>query len=125
MKDFITLVWDEYGIKHKPITIGNPPVNSIVEKAHQTIVNLLCTFKPGSTDLNPDDPWSSILSAVMFALQSTMHMTYKAIPMQLVFGRDTMLNVMHLANCWFIQECQQNVIKKNNKKESAKQKLHK
>eukprot|EP00957_Ditylum_brightwellii_P036247 2745857-Ditylum_brightwellii.AAC.1 len=98
MKDFITLIQNEYGIKHKPIITRNPQASSIVERAHQTIGNLLRTVKPGSVELDPKGLWNGILSAVMFALQSTMHMTHKATPMQLVFGRDAMLNIMYLAN---------------------------
>eukprot|EP00957_Ditylum_brightwellii_P003075 234812-Ditylum_brightwellii.AAC.1 len=55
MKDFITLVQDEYGIKQKPIAIRNSQANSIVERAHKTVGNLLCTFKPGSAELDPED----------------------------------------------------------------------
>eukprot|EP00957_Ditylum_brightwellii_P147657 11244480-Ditylum_brightwellii.AAC.1 len=39
---------DEYGIKFKPITTRNPQANYIVERAHQTIGNLLHSFKLGS-----------------------------------------------------------------------------
>eukprot|EP00957_Ditylum_brightwellii_P125294 9549968-Ditylum_brightwellii.AAC.1 len=124
MKDFITLIWDEYGIKHKPITTRNPQVNSIVERAHQTIGNLLRTFEPGSAKLDPKDPWSGILSAVMFALRSTIHTTHKATPMQLVFRRDAMLNATHVSNWLFIQEHWQKIIKKNNEQENVKRRLH-
>eukprot|EP00957_Ditylum_brightwellii_P156363 11901244-Ditylum_brightwellii.AAC.1 len=103
---------DEYGIRRKPITTTNPQANSIVERSHQTIGNLLCTFEPGSANLDPKDPWSGILSTIMFALWSTIHTTHKATPMQLVFGKGAMLNITHVANWQFIQECQKNLIKK-------------
>eukprot|EP00957_Ditylum_brightwellii_P157534 11989964-Ditylum_brightwellii.AAC.1 len=64
MKDFIMLIQDEYGIKRKPITTRNPQANSIIGRAYQTIGNLLRTFKPGSANLDPKDPWSRILSAI-------------------------------------------------------------
>eukprot|EP00957_Ditylum_brightwellii_P081065 6165857-Ditylum_brightwellii.AAC.1 len=64
MKDFIMLIRDEYGIKHKPITTRNPRVNSIVERAQQTIGNLLHTFESGSAELDPEDPWNGTLSAI-------------------------------------------------------------
>eukprot|EP00957_Ditylum_brightwellii_P205496 15344134-Ditylum_brightwellii.AAC.1 len=38
MKDFIMLIWDEYGIKCKSITTRNPQANSIEERAHQILV---------------------------------------------------------------------------------------
>eukprot|EP00957_Ditylum_brightwellii_P110966 8462877-Ditylum_brightwellii.AAC.1 len=114
MKDFIMLIHDEYEIKRKPITTRNPQANSIAKRAHQTIGNLLCTFKPGSAELGPEDPWSGILYAIMFAIWSTIHTAHKATHMQLIFGRDAMLNITHLAIWHFIQECWQNLIKKNN-----------
>eukprot|EP00957_Ditylum_brightwellii_P138347 10545385-Ditylum_brightwellii.AAC.1 len=125
MKDVITLVWDEYGIKCKPIATRIPQANSIVDRDHQNIGNLLHMFEPGSAELDPEDPWSSIPSTIMFALRSMVHTIYKANPMQLVFGRDAMLNITHLANWWFIQECWQILIKKNNEQENVNWNLHK
>eukprot|EP00957_Ditylum_brightwellii_P205133 15342448-Ditylum_brightwellii.AAC.1 len=49
-------------------------------------------FKSYTTKLDPDDPWGSILSTVMFALWPTIHMTHKTTHMQLIFGKDAMLN---------------------------------
>eukprot|EP00957_Ditylum_brightwellii_P137098 10453419-Ditylum_brightwellii.AAC.1 len=48
MKDFIMFIQDEYGIKCKPITTRNPQANSIVERSHQTVGNLLRSFKSRS-----------------------------------------------------------------------------
>eukprot|EP00957_Ditylum_brightwellii_P200332 15273182-Ditylum_brightwellii.AAC.1 len=107
MKDFIMLVWDYYGVKCKPITTRNPQANSIVERARQTIDSLLHTFEPGSARLDSEDSWGGILSIVIFALWSMIHATHKATPIQLVFGRDAMINIMYLANWQFIQEYQQ------------------
>eukprot|EP00957_Ditylum_brightwellii_P079791 6068175-Ditylum_brightwellii.AAC.1 len=80
-------------------------------------------LKIGTGNLELDDPWGSILSPVMLAPLSTVHTTHNATPMQLVFRKDTMLNVTHLANWQYIQQCRQTLIKKNNKQENAKQKL--
>eukprot|EP00957_Ditylum_brightwellii_P150660 11471236-Ditylum_brightwellii.AAC.1 len=67
MKDFIALIHDEYRIKHKPITTRSLQANSIVG-AHQTIDNLLHKFEISTAKLDPDNPWSGILSAAMFVL---------------------------------------------------------
>eukprot|EP00957_Ditylum_brightwellii_P042324 3204676-Ditylum_brightwellii.AAC.1 len=104
MKDFIVLIHDEYVNKQNPITTRNLQANTIVERAHQTIGNLLCTFEIGTTKLDPDNLWGGILSTVMFALQSTIHKTHKDTPMQLVFGRDAMLNIMHINNWLYVQK---------------------
>eukprot|EP00957_Ditylum_brightwellii_P182796 13923080-Ditylum_brightwellii.AAC.1 len=121
MNDFIELI---YGIKGKSITARNPQANAIVERAHEIVGDILCIFKIGTAKLDPDYPWGSILSAVMFALKSTIHTTHKATSMQFVFRRDAILNVMHLANWWYIQKNQQKIISKNNKQENVKWKLH-
>ena len=49
-------------------------------------------------DLDEDDPWSGILSAVAFAVRATLHTTTRATPTQLAFGRDAMLNILFTAN---------------------------
>eukprot|EP00957_Ditylum_brightwellii_P054784 4151662-Ditylum_brightwellii.AAC.1 len=56
-KDFIDLIHNKYGTEQKPITTSNPQANSMVERTYQTIGNLICTFKIGMTNLDPDDPW--------------------------------------------------------------------
>eukprot|EP00957_Ditylum_brightwellii_P050451 3825901-Ditylum_brightwellii.AAC.1 len=57
-----------------------------------------------STKLNKEDPWSGILGAVMLAMRATIHSTSRAMPAQLVFGRDAMLNVQHKANWTYTKE---------------------
>jgi hypothetical protein len=46
----------------------------------------------------PDDPWGGILVAIAFALRSTYHTTLQAVPGQLIFGRDMVVNVQHLTD---------------------------
>eukprot|EP00957_Ditylum_brightwellii_P103889 7914181-Ditylum_brightwellii.AAC.1 len=48
----------------------------------------------------------------------------EATPMQLVFGKDTILNIKHEANWKYIHERRNNLIKKNNEKENKKRKIH-
>jgi hypothetical protein len=67
-----------------------------------------------------EDPWSGILSATMFAIRSTVHTTTQHTPMQLVFGRDSFLNISHDANWKFIKERKQRLIKINNQRENRK-----
>ena len=86
------MIEKDYGIKLKRITARNPQANAIIERAHQTIGNVLRTFQVQNTILDKDDPWSGILAATMFAMRATVHTTLQATPSQLVFGRDSMLN---------------------------------
>ena len=71
-------------------------------------------------DLDEESPWDGILSAIRFAVRSTVHSTLQATPMQLVFGRDAIFNILHKANWRYIQERKQRIINKNNAKENSK-----
>jgi hypothetical protein len=80
MGEFTRMVEKDYGVKKKPITTRNPQANSILERIHQTIGNMVRTFQVGQADLDEDDPWSGILAAVMFATRATYHTTAQATP---------------------------------------------
>ncbi len=84
------MVEANYGIKIRRITKRNPQANAIVERAHQIIGNIIRNFFiANNDDIDDDDLWSGILGAVAFS---------KATPMQLVFGRDAILNIQHAVN---------------------------
>ena len=111
MAEFSTMVQDDCGIKKKPITKSNPQANAIVERVHQTIGNMIRTFEiQANPDPDESDPWSGILTAVAFAVRSTVHTTTNATPMQLVFGRDAMLNIPFTANWKFIEAMKRKLI---------------
>jgi hypothetical protein len=71
-------------------------------------------------NLDEEDPWSGILAAAMFAIRATYHTTLKATPMQLVFGRDALLNISFEANWYYIKKCKQKIIEANNERENSK-----
>ena len=56
----------------------------------------------------------------MFALRATVHTTTQATPMQLVFGRDAILNVQFEADWEYIKNRKQQTINYNNRKKNAK-----
>ena len=61
-----------------------------------------------------------MLAASAFAVRSTYHTTLKKTPGQLVFGRNIIFNIQHVANWEFIRQNKQRRIDKNNKAENAK-----
>mgnify|MGYP001469009305 CR=1 FL=1 len=71
------------------ITTRNPQANAIVERVHATIGDMIRSF--GVNKTTNQVKWTNILSAVMFAVRTTVHTTLKASPAQLVFGRDAIL----------------------------------
>eukprot|EP00957_Ditylum_brightwellii_P192846 14683255-Ditylum_brightwellii.AAC.1 len=85
---------------------------------------MIRSFEVHGASIDEKDPCTGILSAVRFATRTTVHTTMQAIPMQLVFGRDAILNVKHEANWKYIDERKEKLIKKNNENENKKRKLH-
>jgi len=102
------MIKNDYGIKGKPITVRNPQANAIVERVHQVIGNIIRTFELESNYLDEDDPWKGILSATAFAVRSTFHTSLQSTPGQLVFGRDMIFNIQHIANWELIKQRIQN-----------------
>src|SRR5687767_8495488 len=81
---------------------------------------MIRTFELETNYLDEVDPWKGILSATAFAVRSTYHTTLKKTPGQLVFGRDMIFNIQHVANWEYIRQNIQKVIERNNKAENAK-----
>ena len=123
-QDFTDMIAKDYGIKKKPITVRNPQANAVLERVHQTLGNIVRTFELEDKYLDEDDPWAGILSAAAFAIRSTYHTTLQASPGQLVFGRDMIFNIKHVANWQAIKQKKQQIIQKNNKRENAKRIPH-
>lgn len=109
----------DYDITKKPITVRNPQANSIVEQVHLTMGNVLRTYEIPKGEVT-QDKIPGTLAAISFGICSALHTTMQATPMQLVFGRDSILNVQHLADWKYIQSRKQKLIIKNNKRENAK-----
>jgi len=125
MGEIITLLRDDYGIIRKPITTRNPQANAMVERAHQTLHNMIRSVGIRNKDDLPDDnPWDGILAAVAFAMRATVHTTTRATPSQLVFNRDAMHNVRFEADWHYIKDRKQRLIHQNNLRENAKRIPH-
>ena len=99
------IIKKDYGIQISRITTRNPQANVILERVHQTIGSIIRTMmKLQDLVLDDDDPWDGILSATIFAIRATVHTTTRFTPMQLVFGRDAVLNILHEADWQIITE---------------------
>ena len=80
----------DYGIKRRPITTRNPQANAMVERAHQTVHNLVRTMQlQDRSQSDEHEPFAGDLSACRMAMRATVHTTTRATPMQLVFNRDS------------------------------------
>ena len=92
LAEFGKMIINNYSIMVKPITSRNPQANAILERVHQTIGNILRTFKVQNMILDDENPWDGILASTMFALRATVHTTTQYTPAQLIFGRDSIIN---------------------------------
>ena len=75
LAEFREMIINDYGIMVKPITSRNPQANAILERVHQTIGNILHTFKVQNMVLDDENPWDGILASTMFALKAMVHTT--------------------------------------------------
>ena len=88
------MIEEEYGIEKRGILPRNPQANFVLERIHQVIGNMIKTFRIYDREyLDEQNPWSGILSAIMFGIRATYHTTLEATPMQLVFQRDAILPI--------------------------------
>jgi hypothetical protein len=124
MKEFISMIKNDYNIKRKVVTTRNPQSNSILERVHQTVGNILHTFQMHDSVLDKDNPWDGILAAIMFAIKATVHTVTRMSPMQLAFGIDAILNIQHEVNWKLIKQRKELRIKYNNRQENKKRKVH-
>ena len=110
---------NEYGIIRKIITTRNPQANSIIERIHQVVGDMIRTRAIfGRKDLPDDGSWQGVLSARQ-AVRSIVHTTTRATPTQLVFGRDALLNIAFVADLHYIKERKMRRIIQNNQRENA------
>ncbi len=120
-KEFGDLLRTDYpSIKPKPSSKRNPQANAILERVHGTVGNMIRTFELDAIELDEDDPFGGLISAVGFAVRSTYHTTLQATPGQLVFGRDMILPIQYIADWQNIKNRKQILINKNNKNENSK-----
>ena len=113
-----------YGMTKKPSTSHNPQANSIIERVHQVLGNMLRTFELEEQELDSRDPFSSILSAAAYAIRSTYHTTLEATPAELVFGRNMLLPIQFKADWEAIRARRQELINASNRRENSKRIPH-
>ena len=82
MKEFAETIREDYGINKTPATMRNPQGNAVLERIHQTLGNMVRTFKlHKETAMTHTEAWLGILASCMSTLRSTYHTTLQAMPM--------------------------------------------
>ena len=86
--------------------------------------NCIQTYELEKQVLSERDPFGPFLAAAAFAVRSTFHTTLQATPAQLVYQRDMLLPIQHIADWALINERKQNEMNKNNERENRKRIRH-
>ena len=113
-----------YSMKARKSSAYNPQANGVIERVHQVLNNCLRTYELEKQELDERDPFGPFLAAAAFAVRSTFHTTLQATPAQLVFHRDMLLPIQHIADWALINERKQQEINKNNERENRKRISH-
>ena len=81
------MLGNDYACKVNKITMRNPQVHAILDRIHQTIGNMIRTFQlPTNQNVDEEDPFSGLLSDVIFVTRATVCTNLCTIPSQLVLG---------------------------------------
>jgi transposase InsO family protein len=117
-KDVFRQLCKNYGITPKISSDYNPQANSIVERVHLTLGNMLRSFQLEKQELNASDPWTPFLTAAAFAIRSTYHTVLDATPGEIIFGRDMILPIQFKADWAAIIERKRSQVAKDNTREN-------
>lgn len=112
-----------FGIRPVPISVRNPQANSIAERMHQTVGNLLRTMlytnPPGNVE-TATERVDEALAAAQYSLRTSVHTTLGISPGAIVFHRDMILDVPYVADLLLLREKRQALIDYNVRRENNK-----
>ena len=116
-------------IKDVPTTSKNPQANSICERMHQTVGNVLRTLLHGQppqqiTGARAKDFIDEALSITMHAVRAGMHSTLGSSPGSLVFNRDMFLNIPLIADWHAVTKRREHLVNENLMRENRKRRRH-
>jgi len=96
---------NKHGVNGKIVTSRNPQANSMIERCHKTLHNMIRSAQiKDRRDLHSFLGFKGVVAACRKAMNSAVHATARATPTKLVFGRGAMLNASFQADWQFIKE---------------------
>ena len=84
--------------------MGNPTSNELLERIHQILGNLERTYNIKETYVYKYCPWSGILAAALFLILSIENILKGYSSVQLVFSRDMIILIKHMADWGLIRQ---------------------
>jgi transposase InsO family protein len=107
-----------------PTSSYNPQANSICERMHQTMGNVLRTLLHGreapKTIESAEELIDEALSITMHSMRSSVHTTLGSSPGALVFNRDMFLNIPLVADWHAITTRREHLVNENLRRSNAK-----
>jgi len=110
-------------IKDVPTTSYNPQANSICERMHQTVGNVLRTIlhtNPPTDIEQAKDIVDDALATAMHAMRVTVSTTLNTTPGALVFNRDMLLNVPLVADWHQLHSRREHLVQESLRRQNAK-----
>ena len=110
-------------IKDVPTTSRNPTANSICERMHQTVGNVLRTLvheKPPKSTGRAKDLVDEAFSIAQHALRCGVHSTLGSSPGALVFNRDMFLNIPLIADWTLLTKRREHLVNENLRRSNLK-----
>ena len=118
--DFQFLLTD-WGIESHPISVKNPQANSICERLHSAVANLISVFvhsNPPQTAEEAERLVDDAIATASHACRSTVHSTLGVSPGALVCHRDMLLDIPCVADLIALRNRRQVKIDENLRKEN-------
>lgn len=117
------VILEKNGIKDAPTTSKNPQANSVCERLHQTVANILRTTLPQDRATSKEEAFKAVDDAIATTIHATRCSVSRSLqcsPGELVFHRDMLLDVPVMADLVTIQERRQKFIDENLRRQNQK-----
>ena len=113
----------QFGIKNVPTNKRTPTANSICERMHQTVGDILRVVSHTNPPQNMNDAqqvMDNVLATCMHATRCAVNASMETSPGALVYNRDMLLDIPLVANLELIQERRQQLVDDNLRRQNAR-----
>ena len=122
-RDFTPFLKD-FDIKPVLTSVKNPQANTLVERLHQVILNMLSTKDLDNKVFNYIYPRGETLSSIAWAIRASYHHTIMTTPGQAVFGRDMLFKLASVVDWLFSTAVKQSQVDIVSFRENARRVMH-
>ena len=119
---FLTML-EKHGITERPTTVKNPQANSLCERMHQTVANVLRTTIPLDPPQNREQAQQLVENAIattVYATRVSVSQSLGTSPGNLAFRRDMLMDIQLTADFLTIRDKRQQLIDANLQKHNGK-----